>query len=1083
MQRKGIIWIVVLILLLMPPAAFGEDFRGILVDSWYWGSGYAIVNPTATQETVDTIKSWNCNVIAIEVRKRCDAYYTSSIEPTGTDPSPDPGYDCLGDMLTKAHAAGMEVHTWVVPYRVWTYATPPPHSTPEHIYYLHPEWFSCYADGDTLWDGRYTSLDPGVPAVEDYLINVFMDIVQRYDIDGFMLDYIRYYGIEWGYNPAAVARFNAEYGRTGIPSSTDPLWQEWRRDQVSNLVKRTYLEIKAVKPEVKVGALVWRTAASGYSDVLQDWDRWMANHWMDYASPMNYTTDNSAFHANSLDSLGRGYGHHVYMGMSGHDNPISTTIWQIEDEQALGFPGMHFYNYGQPDAGMPNQDDFKNALLAGPYPTPAATPGMPWLTAPTKGYLKGYIRDGAGTPIYPATATILGLALSDKNSGTGFYGFSEIAPGNYTVRVEAPGYVPDEGAATIAAGQVSDLDFTLQRETVPPVVSNVRVENIEGTHAQIKWDTDESATSQVDYGLTPSYGTTTDEDMARVTSHTVQLVGLRPLTTYHFRARSYDFARNVVESGNFTFTTATHDVPAEIVIDNLDSACRTYGSWWSGTVAPGAYGADYFYTTTYYPDRYATFRPDILTAGPYDVYIWYTQAWNRSTQAKWRVYYDGGTDELAVNEQVNGGQWNLIASDRPFACGTSGYAATYSDTGDTETMVIIADAVKFVYRGDREPPSAPANLGGAALSSGTILLSWNSSSDNTGVAGYRIYRDGAEIGTSAPCMYTDSGLTANTQYSYCVRAYDAIQNVSDPSNTATMCTLSAAPGPASVICDKPAGAWQSSPTFTFTAVGGFGAGTVEYYRYAWDQSSSHSWTGSEPQWSSDDLAQTATSAGSWYLHVKGYNAEDLANGSHTYGPYKYDPLAPASTIAEAKNRPDGSAVILTQKVVSANFGDHFYICESTADQICGIRVNGTSPSEGDAADVSGVLQTINGERVLASPDIVSSSGSGAPDPIFMVNKLVGGSALNAYTPGITGGFGVNNIGLLIAVAGRVTDSGSGYVLVSDGMELKVDTSTLTVLPAIDNFVQVTGISATEESGGVVTPLVKPRHESDVVIYP
>ena len=1077
--------LIVILLVLAGCPASADEFRSILVDSWYWGSGYAIVNPTATQQTVDTIKSWNCNVIAIEVRKRCDAYYTSSIEPTGTDPSPDPGYDCLGDMVTKAHAAGLEVHTWVVPYRVWTYATPPPHSTPEHIYYLHPEWFSRYANGDTLWDGRYTSLDPGLPAVEDYLITVFMDIVQRYDIDSFMLDYIRYYNIAWGYNPTAVARFNAEYGRTGIPGSLDPLWQEWRRDQVSNLVKRLYLEIKSVKPQVKLGALVWRTAASGRSEVLQDWDRWMTNHWMDYASPMNYTSDNSVFHANSLDSLGRGYGHHIYMGMSGSDNPISTTIWQIEDEQAAGFPGMHFYNYAQPDAGTPNQEGFKSALLAGPYPTPVGVPEMGWLTTPTKGYLKGFIRDGTGTAIYPATATILGPNLTDKNSGTGFYGFSEVTPGDYTVRVEAPACIPDEKPVTITTGQVSSLDFTLQRDAVAPVITNVRAENIQGTHAQIKWDTDEASTSQADYGFTPDYGTTTTENMALVTSHTVQLTGLRPFTPYHFRVRSYDAARNVVQSGDFTFTTATHDAPAETIIDNLDSGCSTYGTWWTGTTVPSYYGTNYFYTTTADPGRYATFRPDILTPGPYDVYIWYTQGTNRSTQAKWRVYYDGGMQESRVNEQVNGGQWNLLATDRPFACGTSGYAATYSDTGDTSTMAIIADAVKVVYKGDTQPPSAPTNLIWTGFSSSQVSLSWSSATDNVAVTGYRVYRDGVEVGTTAICSYLDSGLAANTQHTYRVRACDAAQNVSDASVPVSVRTLSQAPGPGSVTSDKPAGAWQSAPTFVFSATGGFGAGTVQCYRYSWDQSPTYSWTGAEPQWGSGTLAQTATGTGSWYLHVKGYNGDDVENGSYTYGPYNYDPSASAATIAEAKNRANSRPVTLSHKVVSADFIDHFYICESKENQVSGIRVNGPSPSEGSYADVSGILDTLNGERVLTTPWISSQTGPGTPDPLFMLNRCVGGGRLNAHTDGITAGFGVNNVGLLVQVVGKVLQTGSDFVIISDGpgWALKVDCTTLTTVPAKDDLVVVAGICGTEQSGEGILPVVRPRRDSDVVVYP
>ncbi|MBP6964393.1 MAG: family 10 glycosylhydrolase [Armatimonadetes bacterium] len=873
MRHRYTTALVLLFAALLPTPAPADEFRSILVDAWYWASGYAIVSPTATQDTVDRIKSWNCNVILMQVRKRCDAYYISSLEPTGTQPSPDPGYDPLADMVAKAHAQGMEVHTWVVPYRAWTYATPPPHTTPEQVYYLHPEWLSQYANGDTLWDGRYSSLDPGIPAVEDYLIGVFMDIVQRYDIDGFMLDYIRYYNTAWGYNPTAVARFNAEYGRTGLPSSTDPVWCQWRRDQVSNLVKRLYLEVKSVKPQLKVGALVWKTAASGYSDVLQDWDRWMTNHWLDYTSPMNYTGDNATFHTNALDSLSRGYGHHIYMGMSGSENPISTTIWQIEDEQSIGFPGMHFYNYAQPDAGMPNQDGFRDALLAGPFPTQVSVPAMPWLITPTKGFLKGFIRDEGGAAVYPATATVVGLGLSDKNSGTGFYGFSEVAPGTYTVRVTSPGCIPAERQVTITAGQVASLDFTLVRDSVAPVISNVRAENVQGTHAQIKWDTDDESTSQVEYGPTTAYGAVTAEDMLRATSHSVQLVDLTPLTTYHFRVRSYDAARNVAESSDYTFTTTAGDLIPDIVIDNLDPGCSTYGTWWTGSIA-GKYGTDYYYATTADPTRYATFTPTILSAGFYDVYIWYTQSSNRSAQAKWRVYCDGGMQESRVNEQVNGGKWVLLAVNKPFSCGSAGYVATYSDTGDTSTMVIIADAVKFVFEG--------------------------------------------------------------------------------------------------------------------------------------------------------------------------------------------------ITIPAAKRRPNGSEIVLIGKVASACFGDHFYICEGREDQVSGIRVSGTPPAEGSLVDVSGTLNTMDGERVLIFPTIAASVGPGAPEPLFMVGRAVGGGRLNDYTDGVAGGIGLNNIGLLISTIGAVTFAGTGYFYVDDGSGVTDNSGHLGVkalgTAPIGKHVRLTGISSCFESG-------------------
>ncbi len=75
------------------------------------------------------------------------------------------------------------------------------------------------------------------------------------------------------------------------------------------------------------------------------------------------------------------------------------------------------------------------------------------------------------------------------------------------------------------------------------------------------------------------------------------------------------------------------------------------------------------------------------------------------------------------------------------------------------------------------------------MSESTIGLSWTASSDNTGVAGYKVFRDGVEIGASPTTGYEDTGLAADTTYSYVVKAYDAAGNISDPSETLAVTTL------------------------------------------------------------------------------------------------------------------------------------------------------------------------------------------------------------------------------------------------------------------------------------------------------
>jgi chitodextrinase len=80
--------------------------------------------------------------------------------------------------------------------------------------------------------------------------------------------------------------------------------------------------------------------------------------------------------------------------------------------------------------------------------------------------------------------------------------------------------------------------------------------------------------------------------------------------------------------------------------------------------------------------------------------------------------------------------------------------------------------------GDTTAPTVPANLAVTGTTSSTASLSWSPSTDNVGVAGYRVYRGGTQVGTSSGTTFTDSGLSASTRYTYTVAAYDQAGNVS-----------------------------------------------------------------------------------------------------------------------------------------------------------------------------------------------------------------------------------------------------------------------------------------------------------------
>src|SRR5207237_8324013 len=91
-------------------------------------------------------------------------------------------------------------------------------------------------------------------------------------------------------------------------------------------------------------------------------------------------------------------------------------------------------------------------------------------------------------------------------------------------------------------------------DTVPPAISSVAATSITATRATITWTTDKPATSQVDYGTTSTYGTSTTPDPTLVTGHSVTLANLTSSTTYHYRVDNNNSSGFGSSSGDNTFT-------------------------------------------------------------------------------------------------------------------------------------------------------------------------------------------------------------------------------------------------------------------------------------------------------------------------------------------------------------------------------------------------------------------------------------------------------------------------------------------------------------------------------------------------
>ena len=234
--------------LLCEAGAQTNEYRAYWVDAF--GAGFRSSSEVTT--LVNDLRAGNFNAVFVEVRKRGDAYYTPNTsypdyEPKATDMAA--GFDSLADLIAKAHDTTggkppLEVHAWLVTYPIWNSSTAPANA--QHPFNRHPEWLSR-TDTGTTFDGNYY-FDPGHPGVLQHTYTIALDLLTRYDVDGINFDYVRYMGREWGYNATSVARFNALYGRTGTPAQADSQWMQFRRDQVTALVRKVWLNARASRP-------------------------------------------------------------------------------------------------------------------------------------------------------------------------------------------------------------------------------------------------------------------------------------------------------------------------------------------------------------------------------------------------------------------------------------------------------------------------------------------------------------------------------------------------------------------------------------------------------------------------------------------------------------------------------------------------------------------------------------------------------------------------------------------------------------------------------------------------------------------
>ena len=325
---------------------------------------------------LDRLKEANFNTVMMQTRLRGDLIYPSAIETfpealTGKS-GKNPGYDPLAFAIEECHKRGMELHAWIV-------TIPAGNNRQVKLLGKHSV-VKKYRQICKQHDGAWF-LDPGHPKTADYLSNIVREIVTKYDVDGIHFDYIRY--------PENAHRFPDRDTHRKYGKGKD--LKLWRRENITNIVRRLYSEVKQVKPWVKVSSspvgkfkdtsryssLGW----NAYETVYQDAQGWLKEGIHDALFPMMYFKDNH-FYPFVLDWKENDNGRWIVPGLGIYflspkekDWPLEEMSRQLYFTRQSGLAGHAFFrNKFLMDNVKGILDEIQHVF----YSTPALIPPMTW---------------------------------------------------------------------------------------------------------------------------------------------------------------------------------------------------------------------------------------------------------------------------------------------------------------------------------------------------------------------------------------------------------------------------------------------------------------------------------------------------------------------------------------------------------------------------------------------------------------------------------------------------------------------------------------------------------------------------------
>lgn len=360
-------------------AAYGQSFYAVTPNPKYevravwlttiggidWPHSYAQSERSAEKQKeelraiLDRLQKANINTILLQTRIRATTIYPSQYEPwdgcLSGFPGKSPGYDALQFAINECHKRGMEVHAWVVtiPVGKWnSYGC-------RQLRKRFPRLIKRIDQ-----DGY---MDPEATQTGCYLAEMCREIVQRYDVDGIHLDYIRY-PETWKFR----------------------IGKDQARGNITRIVEKIHQAVKKEKPWVKMScspigkfddlSRYWSHGWNAYTKVAQDAQAWLKDGLMDELFPMMYFRGDQFFPF-AIDWKEHSYGKIIAPGLGIYFLDPKEGKWNISDITSELY---HLRNIGEGHAFFRNKFLLDNHQGVYDFVTahfnryPALVPPMTW---------------------------------------------------------------------------------------------------------------------------------------------------------------------------------------------------------------------------------------------------------------------------------------------------------------------------------------------------------------------------------------------------------------------------------------------------------------------------------------------------------------------------------------------------------------------------------------------------------------------------------------------------------------------------------------------------------------------------------